>query len=171
MKTTTSSTPFLNARWRGILSDMMFIMPALLIFALFFAYPVSNSFYISLTKWNGLKPELKFVGFANFIKLWNDRHFWSALRNTFKYAIIVTTVQNMLGLVLALAASNRAFRHFRVLFLIPPLLSSIALGSIWKYMYAPNGAINSMLTSFGLSTYDWLGDPDLALYSLIITNV
>jgi len=58
------------------------------------------------------------------------------------------------------------------LFLIPPLLSSIALGSIWKYMYAPNGAINIVLTSVGLAslTQNWLGDPKLALYSLIATN-
>jgi ABC-type sugar transport system permease subunit len=151
----------------------LFVLPAVLIFAVFFAYPVISSFYISLTKWDGLNPELKFIGLDNFIKLWTDQHFWLAFKNTFKYAFWVTIIQNGLGLILALAASNKVFRGFRVLFLIPPLLSSIALGTIWKYMYAPNGIINSFLTVVGLEVYiqNWLGDPKLALYSLIVTNV
>ncbi len=162
-----------NARWRRIFTDTMFVLPAALIFALFFAYPVISSFYLSLTKWDGLNPELKFIGLDNFVRLWTDKHFWLAFKNTFKYAFLVTVIQNALGLILALAASNKVFRGFRVLFLIPPLLSSIALGTIWKYMYAPKGIINSLLTGIGLEAYtqNWLGDPKLALYSLIATNV
>lgn len=162
-----------SARWRGLLTDTAFVLPALLIFTVFFAYPVISSFYFSLTKWDGLNPELKFVGLANFVKLWGDKNFWLALNNTFKYAVFVTIIQNGLGLILALAVMNPIFRGFRVLFLIPPLLSSIALGSIWKYMYAPNGAINIALASMGLEslTQNWLGDPQLALYSLIATNI
>lgn len=168
-----SHKPILNAHRRRFLTDGAFVLPALLIFTVFFAYPVISSFYISLTKWDGLNPELNFVGFSNFIKLWGDKNFWLALKNTFKYAILVTIIQNALGLILALAVMNPLFRGFRVLFLIPPLLSSIALGSIWRYMYAPNGAINILLTSVGLEslTQDWLGNPKLALYSLIITNI
>ena len=174
MQANSNKSPFFKtARWRGIFTDSLFALPAVLIFATFFAYPVASSFYISLTKWNGLNPELTFVGFDNYIKLWGDRHFWTAFQNTFKYAIFVTVIQNVIGLTLALAASNKIFRGFRVLFLIPPLLSSIALGTIWKYMYAPRGIINTFLINVGLEAYtqSWLGDPDLALYSLIAANV
>jgi ABC-type sugar transport system permease subunit len=148
-------------------------VPAIVIFSIFFAYPVISSFYISLTKWNGLNPELKFIGLDNFIKIWSDKHFWTALTNSFKYAFFATTIQNILGLVLALAASDKHFKVFRVLFLIPPLLSSVALGSVWKYMFAPNGAINLILTTVGLEnwTQDWLGNPDIALYSLVATTI
>lgn len=160
-------------RWRGILSDTLFVLPALTIFAIFFIYPVASSFYISLTKWNGLSPELKFVGLDNFSKIWGDKHFWQALGNTFRYALFATTIQNVLGMILALAATNKVFRGFRVLFLIPPLLSSIAMGSIWKYMFAPNGALNQILSSIGLETWtqSWLGNPDIALYSLVATTI
>jgi ABC-type sugar transport system permease subunit len=115
---------------------------------------------------------MKFVGLKNFSKMISDRHFWQALENTLKYAVLVTTIQNGLGLMLALAVSSPFYRPARTLFLIPPLLSGIALGVIWKYMYAPTGAINGLLTAFGLETWtqSWLGNPDLALYSLVITT-
>jgi len=160
-------------RWRRILVDFLFVFPALIIFALFFAYPVISSFYISLTKWNGLSPDLKFIGLDNFNKIWGDKYFWQALRNTFKYAFFATTIQNILAMLLALAVTKPFYRPFRVLFLIPPLLSSIALGNIWKYMYAPNGAINTIFAIVGLEslTQSWLGNPDLALYSLIAVTI
>ena len=164
-----------NIKNKNMFADFVFLLPALIIFSVFFAYPVFSSLYFSLTKWNGISPDLEFIGFDNFIKLWTDRNFWAALRNTFKYAILVTIIQNVLGLVLALALnrSSRIFQGFRVLFLIPPLLSSIAIGTMWSYMYAPNGAINSLLIMGGLEnfTQDWLGNPDLALFSLILANV
>ncbi len=163
----------LDTRLRNLLTDTAFILPALIIFSVFFAYPVFSSLYFSLTKWNGISPDLKFVGLKNFAKLWSDRYFWTALKNTFRYAILVTVIQNVIGLTLALAVGSKIFRGFRVLFLIPPLLSSIAIGTIWSYMYAPNGAINGLLAIAGMEslTQDWLGNPKLALYSLIIANI
>ncbi len=162
-----------NTRLRTLITDALFLLPAFVVFAVFFAYPVISSFYFSLTKWDGINPELKFIGLANFQKLMGDRHFWTALRNTFRYAILVTVIQNVLGLILALAVTSKVYRGFRVLFLVPPLLSSIAIGSIWSYMYAPNGAVNSLLTLAGLEglAQDWLGNPRLALYSLVVANI
>ena len=162
-----------NTRLRTLITDALFLLPAFVVFAVFFAYPVISSFYFSLTKWDGINPELKFIGLANFQKLMGDRHFWTALRNTFRYAILVTVIQNVLGLILALAVTSKVYRGFRVLFLAPPLLSSIAIGSIWSYMYAPNGAVNSLLTLAGLEglAQDWLGNPRLALYSLVVANI
>lgn len=159
--------------WRRFLGDTLFLLPALLVFSIFFAYPVISSFYISLTKWNGLNPELQFIGLNNFLKIWSDKHFWQALTNSFKYAFFATTIQNILGLILALAASDKKFQGYRVLFLIPPLLSSVALGSIWKHMFAPNGALNLLLANIGLEswTQNWLGDPSIALYSLVATTI
>ncbi len=162
-----------NTRLRTLITDLLFLLPAFAVFAVFFAYPVISSFYFSLTRWDGINPELKFIGLANFQKLVGDRHFWTALRNTFRYAILVTAIQNVLGLILALAMTSRIYRGFRALFLVPPLLSSIAIGSIWSYMYAPNGAVNGLLTLAGLEslTQDWLGNPRLALYSLVVANI
>jgi ABC-type sugar transport system permease subunit len=161
-----------SLKLRGILTDAGFMLPAVLIFAVFFAYPVISSLFFSLHRWDGLNPEMKFVGLKNFSKMISDRHFWQALENTLKYAVLVTTIQNGLGLMLALAVSSPFYRPARTLFLIPPLLSGIALGVIWKYMYAPTGAINGLLSAFGLETWtqSWLGNPDLALYSLVITT-
>jgi len=149
------------------------MLPALIIFTIFFIYPVASSFPLSLTKWNGISPNTEYVGLKNFIKIWSDIHFWQALRNTFKYAILVTSIQNILGLALALAVTGKIYRPVRVLFLVPPLLSSIALGVIWSYMYRPNGAINGLLTLAGLEQlkHAWLGEPETALYALVVTTV
>ena len=163
----------LNRQMRGIFTDIAFLLPALLVFALFFGYPVFSSLYFSLHRWDGLNPKMSFVGLQHFTRIVSDRHFWLALQNTFKYAILVTTIQNVLGLTLALVVRSSFYRPFRTLFLIPPLLSSIALGTIWSYMYAPDGAINTILGAVGLEawTQSWLGNPRLALYSLVDTTI
>ncbi|MCP4397245.1 MAG: sugar ABC transporter permease [bacterium] len=157
-----------------LIGDCAFMLPATLLFTLFVVYPVLSSFYFSLTDWNGIAPEYTFIGLVNFRRLLTDKDVWLTLKNTLTYAVLVTSIQNSLGLLLALAVNQRIFQWVRVLFLIPALLSTVAIGNIWNYMYEPNiGAINSILSALHLSdlAQNWLGDPSLALYCLVATNV
>lgn len=184
MRSVSSQTLVVRSRSRRttpirldkILFDSVFILPALLIFSIFFLLPVLSSFYYSLTNWNGLSPDAQWVGLDNFTRLLDDREVWKALLTTITFAITVTVVQNVLGLLLALALDGRAFmlRVLRVVFLIPALLSPLAVGNIWNYIYEPNiGVLNTALTTLGLGsmTHDWLGDPKLALASTIIAHI
>jgi len=157
-----------------LITDSLFLLPATLVFTIFIAYPVLSSFYFSLTDWNGIEPTFKFIGLDNFRRLFSDNDVWVALRNTMIYAVLVTIIQNVLALCLALAVNQRMFQWLRVLFLIPALLSTVAIGNIWNYMYEPNvGAINTLLSVLHLSALaqNWLGNPNIALYCLVITNV
>ncbi|MDF2726170.1 MAG: msmF 9 [Paenibacillus sp.] len=153
-----------------------FLLPAFIVFTLFLVYPVFSSFYYSMTDWNGLSSTAKFIGLDNFADMFRDRDVWSSLYNTFLIAVLATVLQNGIGLVLALGlqGTGRIFRLLRVWYLLPALLSPLAIGYIWSYMYNPLfGVINTILEFFGLSgwTQDWLGDSSLAIYSVIFANI
>ncbi|BBI36518.1 carbohydrate ABC transporter permease [Cohnella abietis] len=156
--------------------DGVFLMPAFIIFTLFLVFPVISSFYYSMTDWNGLDSTMEFIGLDNFQRMFQDKAVWSGLKNTFIIALLVTVFQNVIGLLLALGlqGTGRINRVMRVWFLFPALLSPLAIGYIWSYMYNPLfGVINSILEFIGLSdwTQDWLGDKKLAIYSVIFANI
>ncbi|MCD9023784.1 carbohydrate ABC transporter permease [Cohnella silvisoli] len=156
--------------------DGVFLMPAFMVFTLFLVFPVISSFYYSMTDWNGLSSSMEFIGLDNFQRMFQDKAVWSGLKNTFIIALLVTVFQNGIGLLLALGlqGTGRINRFMRVWFLFPALLSPLAIGYIWSYMYNPLfGVINSILEFIGLSdwTQDWLGDKKLAIYSVIFAII
>jgi raffinose/stachyose/melibiose transport system permease protein len=154
----------------------LFILPAFLIFSLFIVIPIISSFYYSLTDWNGLDPAINFIGMKNYHTLFNDSEVWTALKNTVVFAVLVTIFQNVLSLILALLVdgSQWYYRYLRVVFLIPALLSALAIGYIWSYLYNPVfGIINTFLENIGLGqlAQDWLGDRKWSMYSVVFTNI
>lgn len=161
---------------RKLWVQVLFILPALLIFSLFIVIPMISSIYYSLTNWNGLDPEITFIGLDNYRKLMDDSEVWIALKNTVVFAVLVTLAQNVLSLVLALLVdgSRWYYRYLRVVYLIPALLSALAIGYIWSYLYNPVfGIINTVLENVGLGALaqDWLGDPKWSMVSVVFTNV
>jgi raffinose/stachyose/melibiose transport system permease protein len=161
---------------RKLWVQVLFILPALLIFSLFIVIPMISSIYYSLTNWNGLDPKITFIGLDNYRKLMDDSEVWIALKNTVVFAVLVTLAQNVLSLVLALLVdgSRWYYRYLRVVYLIPALLSALAIGYIWSYLYNPVfGIINTVLENVGLGALaqDWLGDPKWSMVSVVFTNV
>src|SRR5579884_4210792 len=122
-------------RLRRLGVNMTFLLPALVIFTAFVIYPLLASFYYSLTTWDGLDPALQFVGLANFQTLLSDSTILNDLKNTLIFAISMMIVQNTISLVLAILLDGilRRFAFLRVLFLIPTMLSSLAIGYTWDY--------------------------------------
>lgn len=164
-----------NARLRRFSAQLLFLLPALVIFTAFVIYPILGSLYYSLTDWNGLDPSLHFVGFANFQQLLSDPTTLIDLRNTLIFAGGVMILQNGIALLLALILDGflRRLTFLRVLFLIPAMFSALAIGYTWSYIYSPVfGFLNTFLSRIGLSAWqqDWLGNPHLTLASLIFTN-
>lgn len=156
--------------------DFVFLLPAVLIYTLFLCYPVLSSFYYSLTDWDGLNPHTTFIGLDNFRRLFRDSQFWHTLRNTMIFAVGLVIFLNLISFTVALAldGDGRTRKVLRVLFLIPTLLSGLSIGYMWSYMYSPNfGVINTLLDIVHLSSWkhDWLGDPHLALPSVIFTHL
>lgn len=156
--------------------QLMFMMPAFIIFSMFIVIPMISSFYFSLTDWNGLNPHFNFIGLKNYRNLIRDTEVWIALKNTVIFALLVTILQNVLSLGLAMLVDGTGWitRFLRVFYLIPALLSALAIGFIWSYMYNPVfGVINMALENIGLSswTQDWLGDPKWSMLSVVFTNI
>lgn len=162
-------------RLRQLWTHSFFWLPALVIFTIFVIYPIVGSLYYSLTDWDGLAPNLQMVGLANFRQLISDRSVFTDLRNTLLFATGVMILQNGVALLLALILDGplRRLTFLRVFFLIPAMLSPLAIGYIWSYIYSPQfGFLNALLGHLGLATWqqDWLGNPRLVLWSLVFTN-
>ena len=150
----------------------VFLAPAVLLLLVFLLYPLAQTFRLSLLDWNGLGANSRFVGEDNWTRLAQDANFWFALRNNLLLGLFSVLVQLPVALALAVLLDNasRGSRLLKVLYFLPLLFSSVALGVIFKNLFDPNfGAINSALQAVGLETLavDWLGDRRFALASVI----
>jgi multiple sugar transport system permease protein len=151
------------------------LAPTLLILTLFIAYPFARGVWLSLTNAVVGEPG-HFVGLQNFAKIWDDSIFRTTVLNTFVYTGVTTVFKLALGLWLALLLN----RHFRgkawvrafilLPFIIPTVLSTLA----WKWMFDPTFSVFNWLfwkLSLINSRINWLGDPELAMASVMAVNV
>lgn len=166
-----------NARkLRDRLGSSLFVVPALAIFCVFYIYPFYKVFSLSLYDWDGVSPTQTFVGVDNFRNVFaNDPYWWQSVRQAGFITLFALVFQNALALVLALAC-DRAVRRttvYRVIFFIPPILSEIVVGLVWKWIYDGNwGLLNAWLSAVGLEhlTRTWLGDSQTALVCVAIVH-
>ena len=151
---------------------VVFLLPAVLFLFVFILYPLLSSFQLSLLDWNGLGTGERFVGIANWLRLAQDQMFWKSLGNNLTLAFFSVLIQMPIALILAvvLDQASKSSRVLKILYFLPLLMSSVALGVLFKNVYDPNfGPINGFLSAIHLDgwTRDWLGDPRLALGSVI----
>lgn len=145
-----------------------FIAPAFFFYTLFIIAPTLSSVYYSFTSWDGINPNIHFIGLANYREIFTSARFANALKNTVILTLFISILENAFALALALIVDNVRWMKnlFRSAFYIPVLISGIVSGFIWKIMYNYNfGAINSILESIGLGEWkqDWLGNTKLTL--------
>ena len=151
----------------------VFLVPAIFFLVVFLLYPLISSFQLSLLDWNGLGSGERYVGLDNWARLAQDKLFWSALLNNFALAFFSVLFQIPIALVLAvvLDEASKGSRILKILYFLPLLMSSVALGVVFKNIYDPNfGPINAFLSAIHLDSWahDWLGDPSLSLASVIV---
>ena len=149
-----------------------FLAPAVLILAVFLIYPLIANFRLSFVDWNGLGNTARDVGWSNWLELSRDPVFVRALGNNALLAALSVLIQLPLGLLLAVALgrASRGSAFLRVVYVVPLLMSSVAIGTVFRNLYDPNfGAINVGLRALHLDALaqDWLGDPRFALLSVI----
>ena len=167
-----------RARQTSFLGALPFLAPAMLLYAVFLLFPIVSAVYLSFVRWNGFPttPQV-WAGFDNYVDiLTNDPVFYTALVNSLVWVVLSLIVPTVLALALALALNRPLFGRnlMRSIFYIPAVLASIAVATMWSWIYNPNsGLINSVLTSAGLEGWirDWLGDPSIALYSVFVAFV
>lgn len=147
------------------------LLPALALYTLFVIWPILRSFWYGFFDWNGLSQP-SFVGLANFAKIFTDPVFWLALKNNLWVVVASVLLQIPLGLLAAVLLNGRmrASRFFRTAFFLPMVLSTVVVGLLWSTMLnSQAGAVNALLQLFGVGlnqTPDWLGDPNLAIFTL-----
>ena len=160
-----------DERWLAI----CLLLPTVILLGLFIAHPFINGILLSVTDTKVGVPG-HFVGLDNFVKIWHDDIFQVAVWNTCLYTFVTTVFKLALGLWLALLL-NRHFRgkaFMRAFILLPFIIPTVLSTFAWKWMFDPTfSVLNWMLFHLGIihTRINWLGDPTLAMVSVIIVNV
>jgi ABC-type sugar transport system permease subunit len=160
--------------------NFLFVVPAVVIFAIFYVYPFIELIRLSLYQWQGIGP-MSFVGMQNFKELAGDRVWWQAMWHAAYITIIALTFQNVLAFSLALACDReiRLKRFYRVVFFIPPVLSEVVVGILWNWILNAGtqngqqvGLLNYFLAQTGLPNlvHNWLSDPKTALTCIAVVH-
>lgn len=156
------------------LAGYLFLTPTILVLGTFVVLPILYAVFLSLQKVQLLGGiEYEFVGFRNFNQLVEDERVWIALKNTAQYVAIVVPSQTILALFLAVTLNSgiRGKNWWRVLFFLPTVTSSTVLTLIFMWIYNTSGLLNDFLSAIGFPTYNWLGDPAVALKAIMIMNI
>jgi len=153
---------------KSTLENYVFVLPAVLIFSVFYIIPFVEVFRLGLYEWDGILPTKLFVGLANFQEIFSDKIWWQAMLNSGYITLIALTFQNVLAFLLAWACDReiRAKNWYRVIFFIPPVLSEVVVGLVWQWILDGNyGLFNHWLQAVGLGAWmrNWLSDPGTAL--------
>ena len=149
-----------------------FILPLLLIFAVFFIIPTFISFFFSLTIWS--LTDFRFVGLYNFKTFFSEYSLRVGIKNTLLYAVFTSGFKTVLGLLLAVLLTGKLkTKHIiRSIVYFPNLVSTIAIGITFSTLMHPSiGLFNTMLEKIGITGPDWLGNISLALFSVIGVDV
>lgn len=148
----------------------VFLFPVLFFLAVYLLYPIIATFINSLHQWNGISAEKTFLGLANWIKLVKDSNFWKAALNNVKIMVLSLVIQMPIGILLAtyLDAVGKKGNAFKAIWFLPMLMSSVAIGYLFRYALATNGGlITSISQLFGGGKVDLLGNQKTALYAVI----
>lgn len=150
-----------------------FLLPSLMLLAVFALYPIGFAFYMSFQRWRIL-GDAEFVGLANYFSVLQSDQFLVAFRNTFLYSIITVPA----GVVLALGSAlllNQPLRgrgFFRGVIFFPVTISMVVIALIWTWMFSENyGIMNDLLVGLGIEPQAWLADPKTALPVIMLMSV
>jgi len=154
----------------------LFVLPVTVLAGVLIYYSIGFAAWASLTDWNGLTT-MNFIGLDNYVELYHDPLFWTALRNTFVFLVATITIQAGLGLLVAVIAKERLVgsNFFKAIFFLPIAMAPAIIATVFKYMLEANyGSINEVLRSMGIidqsTVIQWLG-ADLGVWSIIAINV
>lgn len=172
---TRSLAPTVTRRAQARLGIVL-VLPVMIMTVLFFLFPLGNALYYSLVDFDGLDPNPPFVGFDNFARMFTDPAVWHALGNNLIWILVGTASPMVIGLLVAMLlwTVRRGGAIYRVIFFLPYVLPGVAIGIVWGWIYDPvNGLLNQFLRAVGLGSWatGWLGEPDLALYAVLLTAI
>ena len=164
----------LGRKKKQALETIIYTIPAIFLVTLVIYIPFVLSGYYSLTKWNGIAKEPVFVGLENFKKLFlGDEAFLKSLLFTGKYTLVFMVIANITALFLAVMLTKKikAANLLRGFFFVPYIMSMTIVGFIWKFIFSQGFAKLFEITGFEVLNLSWLGDVDLAFYSVAFVGI
>lgn len=167
-----------RATWRQSLQGWIWVAPVLLFLFIFVYGPALTNIRFSLFSFSAMSLDWKFVGFDNYIRLWSDPKFMTALSNNAIYAAVSVMCQVGLALVLAAVLEARVFpafsaHMFRSALFLPSILPVVVVGLIWQLLLTPTtGLVDQILWETGLAGWSkaWLGEPETAIFAVIFVS-
>lgn len=150
----------------------VFLAPVLIFFVVFFVLPIGFSFYLTLTRWNGLALP-RFVGLDNYTFLLGDAGFKRSLYNTLVYSSGTVFLGVPLALLVALTFTESRFRSvWRSIYWLPMITNVVAIAYLWVFILDGRyGLFNRVLGMVGLTGPNWLTDPAVAMWTVIIVTI
>jgi len=158
---------------------VVFLGPALAAIGVFFFLPVLAAFVMSFTDFDvyslGNLQFVRFVGFRNYLQLFQDPLFWKALKNTLYFLLVGGPLSIGVSLGAAVLLQSRLVRFqsfFRFAYFAPVVTTLVAVAVVWRYIYHPRfGVLNFLLGLVGINPIDWLGDPAWAMPAIMLMAV
>ncbi len=151
-------------------NGFFFVLPYIIFFVAFVAYPLCFSFILIFHRWNIVTP-MEWVGLKNFLRLMQDPLFFKSITNTLKFLLIHIPLQIVIALIFALLLNTKVKMRgfFRALYFLPVVVSGVAVTILWQQLYSYDyGVFNSLLHTVGLPSVPWLVDASWAMPSVAI---
>ena len=148
------------------------MLPGIVMFAIYVIWPIGQSLRLSFYQWDGLSPP-EFIGWENYLELWDDPVFWVALENNIKWLVLfMLAVPFGLFAALFLNQTVTGIRLVKSLFFFPFVISQVIVGVVFTWFYNPNyGLLNEIIGFFGGDPVAILGDEDLVTYGIIAAGL
>ena len=147
------------------ISPYIYLIPALIFILMYLFIPVVFAYITSLYQWSGYVTftDAKFIFFRNFINLFQDKIFWSSLKNTLIFVSVAILFQNLVGSLLAIFLNYfkiRLSKLWRAIIFFPAILSPVIIGLVWRLIFSKGGMFNDILGILGLGFLEkiWLGN-------------
>ncbi len=148
----------------------IFVLPYIIFFVLFIAFPIGFSIYLTFHDWNIIAP-MEYTGLANYERLFKDHLFWKSLGNTLIFLMIHIPLQIIVALFLAelLNQKIKLKGFFRAAYFAPVIVSGVVVTILWQQLYGyESGLFNRLIVQLGLKKIGWLTDPSMAMPSIAL---
>ncbi len=154
---------------------VVYMLPAILILAVVVLYPVLNALYVSFFQWDlATGGKMFFIGWQNYRETLGDVYYWSAIGRSLIFVLLVVPTELLLGTLIAILLNNdiKGRRILRVLFILPMMITPVVVTILWKIIYDNQfGILNWALSLVGISPQVWLGNPQLAMFSVALLDI
>ena len=150
----------------------LFLLPGLILFSIYVLYPIVRSFWVSFYEWDGMAEPI-FVGWGNYIELFDDEVFWVSVQNNIIWLLLFLT-SPAIGLAIALFLNQkiRGIRAVKSLFFFPFVISQVVVGLVFSWFYAPDGGLlNEFLGIFGIDPVALLSEENQVTYAVIAAGM